>query len=108
MSNEINIQNTLGTNRVSNSGNKVESGSAKDSSANAPKTESRGSETVSVSADYARLGEISSRLAALPEVDATKVAEIKQALADGSLTIDAEKVAASILDFESSYGPRDS
>lgn len=39
-------------------------------------------------------------MASLPEVDQKKVAEIKQAIAEGRYKIDPEKLAANIASFE--------
>ena len=101
MTNDININNALHGTRVSTSAkSQVEH---KDGNT-AGKTEtSQPAESVSVSSQLNRLGELSKKLADMPAVDSTRVAEIKQALADGSLKMDAEKIADALMQFESSY-----
>lgn len=100
MSNDINVQNTLANTRLHKSGKSpVENRKTEDTASGNPAS----GEAVTVSSQLTRLGELSQKLADMPEVDMQKVAAIKQGLADGSLQIDAEKVAASLLQFEAGY-----
>ncbi|WP_318476886.1 flagellar biosynthesis anti-sigma factor FlgM [Photobacterium leiognathi] len=55
---------------------------------------------VSLSSQGKAVGQIHQQLATEPSFDAEKVAEIKQAIANGSYTIDADKLAANMLKFE--------
>jgi len=58
-------------------------------------------DTVSMTDQAARLKELESTLAAYPEVDASLVAEMKQAIADGTLEMNFEDTAADLIDIES-------
>ena len=57
-------------------------------------------DSVSVTEKAARLQEIEDQLAAMPVVDSKKVAEIKQAIADGSYEINPERIAAKLIALE--------
>lgn len=59
-------------------------------------------DSVDLTASAQKLQEIEQGLGAQPDVDAAKVAEIKQALAEGRYEIDAERIAAKLLDIEKS------
>lgn len=106
MSNDLNTQNTLSRAKVS-TGSKGSSVKAEVATSNANASDNKSNaaagESLLVSSQMSRLSELSKSLSEMPVVDAAKVAEIKQALADGTLTIDAEKVAESILNFESGH-----
>lgn len=58
-------------------------------------------DTVSVTDQAARLKELESTLAAYPEVNSSLVAEMKQAIADGSLEMNFEDTAADLIEIES-------
>lgn len=58
-------------------------------------------DTVSVTDQAARLKELESTLAAYPEVDSSRVAEMKQAIADGTLEMNFEETAADLIEIES-------
>lgn len=58
-------------------------------------------DTVSVTDQAARLKELESTLATYPEVNSSLVAEMKQAIADGSLEINFDDTAADLIDIES-------
>ncbi|SKC32198.1 anti-sigma28 factor FlgM [Photobacterium piscicola] len=57
-------------------------------------------DAVSLSSQGKAVGQIHQQLAAETSFDAAKVAEIKQAIANGSYTIDADKLANNIIKFE--------
>ncbi|GJM11639.1 MAG: hypothetical protein DHS20C12_00420 [Pseudohongiella sp.] len=57
-------------------------------------------DTVSMTDQAARLKELESTLAAYPEVDASLVAEMKQAIADGTLEMNFDDTAADLIDIE--------
>ncbi|PCI81645.1 MAG: flagellar biosynthesis anti-sigma factor FlgM [SAR86 cluster bacterium] len=58
-------------------------------------------DTVSMTDQAARLKELESTLAAYPDVDASRVAEMKQAIADGTLEMNFEDTAADLIEIES-------
>lgn len=58
-------------------------------------------DTVSMTDQAARLKELESTLAAYPEVDASRVAEMKQAIADGTLEMNFDDTAADLIEIES-------
>jgi len=58
-------------------------------------------DTVSMTDQAARLKELEATLAAYPEVDASLVAEMKQAIADGTLEMNFEDTAADLIEIES-------
>jgi len=57
--------------------------------------------TVSMTDQAARLQELESTLAAYPEVNASLVAEMKQAIADGTLEMNFDATAADLIEIES-------
>ncbi|KMV29680.1 flagellar biosynthesis anti-sigma factor FlgM [Photobacterium swingsii] len=57
-------------------------------------------DAVSLSAQGKAVGQIHQQLAAEPSFDSAKVAEIKQAIADGSYKVDADKLASNMTKFE--------
>ena len=58
-------------------------------------------DTVSMTDQAARLRELESTLAAYPEVDASLVAEMKQAIAEGTLEMNFEDTASDLIEIES-------
>lgn len=50
--------------------------------------------------ESARLSQVRERIDATPEVDLERVAEIKQALAEGRLTVDPQRIAAKFAELE--------
>ncbi|RDE22382.1 flagellar biosynthesis anti-sigma factor FlgM [Motiliproteus coralliicola] len=59
-------------------------------------------ETVKLSNEAQNLSKLEESVAQLPDVDETKVAQIKQAIEDGSYSIDAERIAAKLTSLEGS------
>ena len=57
-------------------------------------------DAVSLSSQGKAVGQIHQQLAAETSFDSAKVAEIKQAIANGSYTIDADKLANNMIKFE--------
>ncbi|MBT1443074.1 flagellar biosynthesis anti-sigma factor FlgM [Shewanella sp. JM162201] len=57
-------------------------------------------DSVMITSQAQQLQSVQSKLSSLPEVDQKKVAEIKQAIAEGRYKVDPEKLAANIARFE--------
>ncbi|MBL4711672.1 MAG: flagellar biosynthesis anti-sigma factor FlgM [Gammaproteobacteria bacterium] len=58
-------------------------------------------DTVSISDNAAQLGKVTSMVDSAPVVDAKRVEQIKQAIANGTYEVDAAKVADKLMQFES-------
>ncbi|WP_126453729.1 flagellar biosynthesis anti-sigma factor FlgM [Sulfuriflexus mobilis] len=61
-------------------------------------------DTVSLTNASAQLRSLENTLAELPVVDTQRVESIKQALADGSYQVDAQRVADKLIDLEQGLG----
>jgi negative regulator of flagellin synthesis FlgM len=62
---------------------------------------SSATDTVSLSDNAVQLGKIEHSVATTPVIDTQRVEQLKQAIANGSYEIDAEKVADKLMQFES-------
>lgn len=78
------------------SGNAEKTGEAKE----APKGASASGEAVHLSQEAQQLQQVSDKLRDQPVVNSARVAQLKQAIADGSYKVDADRVASKLLDFE--------
>jgi len=84
---------------VSTAGKAAEGGKARPAAAPQRPAASQGApvEQVAISPLSSRLNEIEAGLAATPAVDAERVAEIKQAIAEGRFKIDSGRIADGLL-----------
>ena len=87
---------TGGVRNTSAAGNNEKTGAA--SETGKPATVS--GEAVHLSQEAQKLQQISDKLRDQPAVDSARVAQLKQAIADGSYKVDAGRVATKLLDFE--------
>ncbi|MGJ7549724.1 flagellar biosynthesis anti-sigma factor FlgM [Pseudomonas alloputida] len=78
------------------SGNAEKSGETQE----APKSASASGEAVHLSQEAQQLQKVSDKLRDQPVVNSARVAQLKQAIADGSYQVDAGRVASKLLDFE--------
>ena len=62
-------------------------------------------DSIDITANAARINRALEAAADLPVVDDDRVATIKQALADGTYTVDAEKIAQKMTQFDSLTNP---
>lgn len=58
------------------------------------------SETVKLSSEALSLQKLEEQASSLPDVDSDRVAQIRQAIEDGSFNVDAERVAAKMIGLE--------
>lgn len=62
-----------------------------------------GIDRVSVTDTASRLQKIEEELSAMPEINHEKVAEIKKAIADGTFSLDPQRIADKLIGFETSF-----
>ena len=65
--------------------------------------QARAGEPVQLSNDARKLQGLSEKIAAQPSVNSEKVAQLKQAIAEGSYQVDSQRVASKMLDLEAQF-----
>ncbi len=63
-----------------------------------------GQDTVSLTDTAARMRSLENTVATMPVVDSQRVAEIKQAIVEGTYEINPERIAEKMLDMEQAWG----
>ena len=91
-----NTPSTGGVRSSAASGNAEKTGETK----SAPQTAAASGEAVHLSPEAQQLQKITDNLRDQPVVDSARVAELKQAIANGSYKVDADRVASKMLNFE--------
>ncbi|KPB19436.1 flagellar biosynthesis anti-sigma factor FlgM [Pseudomonas amygdali] len=92
-----NSQSVVGTTRTSASKDTVKTDATAPAATAGVKSTG---ETFSLSSEAQQLQKITDKLTDLPTVNSARVAELKQAIADGSYTVDSNRVASKLLNFE--------
>ncbi|GAB2655254.1 flagellar biosynthesis anti-sigma factor FlgM [Vibrio panuliri] len=92
---------TLATNTRSASRS---SDSSTSTSTSAAKTHSAPQDAVSLSSEGKAVGAMHNQMVSQPSFDQAKVAAIKEAIANGSYTVDPEKLADNMIKFEKELG----
>ena len=65
---------------------------------------SAGQDTISLTDTAARMRNLENTVASMPVVDSQRVAEIKQAIVEGTYEINPERIAEKMLDMEQAWG----
>ncbi|GGU65908.1 flagellar biosynthesis anti-sigma factor FlgM [Pseudomonas laurentiana] len=81
-------------------GNSPESSASTASASTTAAASTQSGETVHLSQEAQQLQKISEKLREQPVVNSARVAELKQAIADGSYKIDSNRIASKLLNFE--------
>ena len=87
---------------ISSSHNSAQTNTIKNNSDTTAKSASAG-EPVQLSKDARQLQSLTDKIAAQPQVNAEKVAQLKQAIAEGSYQIDNQRVADKLLGLEAQF-----
>ncbi|MCL1036472.1 flagellar biosynthesis anti-sigma factor FlgM [Shewanella corallii] len=96
----IDINKLSGVNNTRSRTAVGESNQAPKSTDTQPAASGNKPDSVNITPQAQQLQGAHSKMASMPEVDVQKVAEIKQAIAEGRYKVDAEKLASNIAQFE--------
>lgn len=94
------VTSSAGRNREQTPANEQADSRATNNDATNNNTAPAATDKVDLSSSARDLQNIEARLQSLPDVNAERVAQIKQAVDDGSYTVDPARLAASIVKFE--------
>lgn len=100
MTSPINNINRSGTDAVSSSNGKSRAKAADSSTETSARRPQPADDTVSLSEASTQVRELQNQLNDVPEVDAEKVAAIKQEIAKGNYPLDPERIAQNLLNIE--------
>ena len=100
--------NNVGANTPSRSGdsNRVGSNEANSADARQATGKSSVSDTVSLSETAVRLGQLGVAVENQPVVDTKRVEQVKQAIMDGSYTVDPVRIAEKMMEFDMALKPK--
>lgn len=100
--------NNLGSNQTPASGNSspIKGAASEEASAQKSTGKSSVSDTVSLSETAIRLGQIGVAVDNQPVVDTKKVEQVKQAIMDGSYSIDPTRIAERLMEFDMALKPK--
>lgn len=101
--------NNISGSHIGNVGAGNQSQGGQESAANKSAAESQtqaapSRDTVSLTPQAQKLKDLESRISSLPEVDTDRVSAIKDAIANGTYEIDANRIAEKMMQFERSLG----
>ncbi|BAO44283.1 flagellar biosynthesis anti-sigma factor FlgM [Thiolapillus brandeum] len=101
--------NNLGTTTAPSPGDSNRVGSSEANSADAQKASGKSSvsDTVSLSETAIRLGQLGVAVENQPVVDTKRVEQVKQAIMDGSYTVDPARIAEKMIDLDMALKPKD-
>ncbi|HID45159.1 MAG TPA: flagellar biosynthesis anti-sigma factor FlgM [Chromatiaceae bacterium] len=101
--------NNLGNNPAPSSGSASEIKGAANESARADQSTGKSSvnDTVSLSETAIRLGQIGVAVENQPVVDTKRVEQVKQAILDGSYSVDPTRIAEKLMEFDMALKPKD-
>jgi negative regulator of flagellin synthesis FlgM len=100
--------NNVGTNTPSRSSDSNRVGSNETNAADARQATGKSSvsDTVSLSETAVRLGQLGVAVENLPVVDTKRVEQVKQAIMDGSYTVDPVRIAEKMTEFDMALKPK--
>ncbi|WP_456408043.1 flagellar biosynthesis anti-sigma factor FlgM [Thiolapillus sp.] len=101
--------NNLGNSQTPRSGDSAQIKGAANEAANAQQSTGKSSvgDTVSLSETAVRLGQISVTAESQPVVDTKRVEQVKQAILDGSYSVDPKRIAERMMEFDMALKPKD-
>lgn len=101
--------NNLGNSQTARSGDSAQAKGAANEAASAQQSTGKSSvsDTVSLSETAVRLGQISETVESPPVVDSKRVEQVKQAIMDGSYSVDPKRIAQKMMEFDIALKPKD-